>query len=226
VILQAKQGGTPEAASALSTLCETYWFPLYAYARRRGYLESDAQDLTQEFFGRLLEKNYLGSADPARGRFRGFLLTSFKNFLSKEREKARAQKRGGGQPPLSLDLAAGESRYAIMAVDSLTPEQVYDRQWAIDLLERVMARLQSEAASSKSDLWFASLKGWLLGDQKDRTYTETAQRLGTSEAAVKMAIHRMKKRYGQILREEIGATLEHMADIDDEIGDLFATFSG
>ena len=226
MILQAKQAGTPESARALASLCETYWFPLYAYARRRGYLDSDAQDVTQAFFARLLEKDYIASIDPARGRFRAFLLTAFKHFLSKEREKARAQKRGGGQITLSLDLADGESRYAAVAVESLTPEQVYDRQWAIDLLERVMSRLESEVEPSKGELWFASLKGCLLGDRAGRTHAETAQLLGSTEAAVKMAIHRMKERYGQILREEIGATLEHLADVEDEIGVLFTIFSG
>jgi RNA polymerase sigma factor (sigma-70 family) len=225
VVLAAGHKSSPNADAALATLCETYWFPLYAYVRRRGHNVSEAQDLTQEFFARLLEKDYVAAADPQRGRFRAFLLTSFKNFLSKERDKARAQKRGGGRSPLSLDLASGESRYVAGPTDTLTPEQLYDRQWTVGLLDRVMRQLEDEMRQSGKKDWFDRLKGFVAGGS-DTTYAKTAESLGTTEAAAKMATHRMRKRYRELLRREIAETVEHVADVEDEIRSLFAAFSG
>jgi RNA polymerase sigma-70 factor (ECF subfamily) len=226
VVLVAGQKSSPDADAALATLCETYWFPLYAYVRRRGHNVGEAQDLTQEFFARLLEKDYVTAADPERGRFRAFLLTSFKHFLSKERDKARAQKRGGGRFPLSLDLASGESRYAVGPTDTLTPEQLYDRQWTVALLDRIMRRLEEEMRESGKADWFERLKGFIAGGSGGATYAKTAESLGTTEAAAKMATHRMRQRYRELLRREIAETVEHVADVEDEIRSLFAAFSG
>lgn len=226
LILAAGRKSSPDADAALATLCETYWFPLYAYVRRRGHNVDESQDLTQEFFARLLEKDYVATADPERGRFRAFLLTSFKHFLSKERDKARALKRGGGRTPLSLNLALGESRYVAGPTDTLTPEQLYDRQWTVALLDRVMRRLEEEMRESGKAEWFDRLKGFIVGGSDGATYAKTAESLATSEAAAKMATHRMRKRYRELLRHEIAETVEHVADVEDEIRSLFATFSG
>lgn len=225
VVLTAGHKSSPAANAALATLCETYWFPLYAYARRRGHKADESQDLTQEFFARFLEKDYVAAADPERGRFRAFLLTSFKHFLSKERDKAKSQKRGGGRLPLSLDLALGESRYVAEPTDMLTPEQLYDRQWTVALLDRVMRRLEVEMRGSDKAEWFDRLKGFIAGGSDGATYAKTAESLGTTEAAAKMATHRMRRRYRDLLRHEIAETVEHVADVEDEIRSLFATFS-
>ncbi len=191
-----------DAQEALTRLCETYWYPLYAYVRRRVDSVHEAQDLTQEFFARLLEKDYVAAADPERGRFRAFLLTAFKHFLS------------------------GESRYGAGPADTLNPEQLYDRQWTIGLLHRVMRRLEEEHRESGKADWFDRLKGFIVGGSDSATYAETAESLGTTEAATKMAAHRMRIRYRALLRHEIAETVEHVADVEDEIRSLFATFSG
>lgn len=226
VVLVAGHKSSPDADAALAKLCETYWFPLYAYVRRRGHSVNEAQDLTQEFFARLIEKDYVASADPERGRFRAFLLTSFKHFLSKERDKARAQKRGGGRSLVSLDLALGESRYVAGPTNALTPEQLYDRQWTVTLLDRVMSRLEEEMRESGKADWFDRLKELIAGGSGDATYAKAAESLDTTEAAAKMATHRMRKRHRELLRREIAETIEHVADVEDEIRSLFATFSG
>ncbi len=226
VVLAAGQKSSPDADAALATLCETYWFPLYAYVRRRGHNADEAQDLTQAFFARVLEKDYVAAADPQRGRFRAFLLTAFKHFLSKERDKARAQKRGGGRAPLSLDFASGESRYVAGPADTLTPDQLYDRQWTIALLDRVMRRLEEEMRKSGKADWFERLKEFIAGGSDGATYAKTAESLGATQAAAKMATHRMRKRYRELLRREIAETVEHVADVEDEIRGLFKAISG
>jgi RNA polymerase sigma factor (sigma-70 family) len=227
VVLAAGNHQRDDAQEALTRLCETYWYPLYAYVRRRVESVYEAQDLTQEFFARVLEKDYVAAADPDRGRFRAFLLTAFKHFLSKERDKARAQKRGGGRAPLSLDFASGESRYVAGPAETLTPDQLYDRQWTIALLDRVMRRLEEEMRKSGKAYWFERLKEFIAGGgSEDATYAKTAESLGTTEAAAKMATHRMRKRYRELLRHEIAETVEHVADIEDEIRGLFTAFSG
>lgn len=226
MVLVAGHNSSPDADAALATLCETYWFPLYAYARRRGHNANEAQDVTQEFFARLIEKDYVAAADPERGRFRAFLLTTFKHFLSKERDKGKAQKRGGGRSPLSLDFASGESRYVTGVTDTLTPEQLYDRQWTVALLDRVMRRLEEEMRESGKADWFDRLKEFIVGSSGGATYAKAAESLGATEAAAKMATHRMRKRYRVLLRREIAETVEHVADVEDEIRSLFATLSG
>jgi DNA-directed RNA polymerase specialized sigma24 family protein len=225
LVLLAGHESSPDSEAALATLCESYWFPLYSYVRRRGYDTNEAQGLTQAFFARLLEKDFVAEADPDRGRFRAFLLTSFKYFLSKEHDKARAQKRGGGRAPLSLDLASGESRYVAGATDTLTAEQLFDRQWTVALLNRVMQRLELEMRESGKADWFDGLKGFIAGNSDGPTYANTAESLGATEAAIKMATHRLRKRYRELLRHEIAETVEHVADVEDEIRGLFTAFS-
>lgn len=223
VVLVAGRRSSPDSRRALESLCEAYWYPLYAYVRRRVADVNDAHDLTQAFFAELLTKNYVGSAKAERGRFRAFLLTSLKHFLSKERERARAQKRGGGKAPIPLDFASADSRYRIEPVRGLTAEQIYDREWAVALLGRILQRLEAESADAGKADQFQELKAFLIGEHSGSTYADVAVRLNTTEAAVKMAASRLRRRYRELLREEIAETLSRPDDIDDEISKLFAT---
>jgi RNA polymerase sigma-70 factor (ECF subfamily) len=222
LVAAAGQGGTTESQAALATLCQTYWYPLYAYARRHLSNVHDAQDLTQAFFAVLLEKEYLQAADPGRGKFRSFLLTAFKHFLSKERERAHAKRRGGGRSPLSLDFQLGESRYHLEPTDQATPEMVYERRWALALLEQTLARLRQELANAGKENLFESLKGALAGENLQGPYSEIGIELGLSEVAVKVAVHRLRRRYQELLRAEIAQTVASPEEIDDELRDLFA----
>jgi RNA polymerase sigma-70 factor (ECF subfamily) len=209
----------------LESLCETYWYPLYAYVRRRVADVSEAQDLTQAFFAELLEKNYVGSATPNRGRFRAFLLTAFKHFLSKEWEKAKAQKRGGGRAPIPLDFESADSKIRIETASGLTAEQFYDQQWAIALLGLIMERLKAECEQSGKTKLFEELKGFIIGDHAGTTYRQVAEKLNMTEAAAKKAGSRMRRRYRELLREEIAQTVEGPAEVDDEIRNLFTTLA-
>ncbi len=184
------------------TLCRAYWYPLYAYARRCFGDIATAQDYTQDFFARLLEKNILAVADPERGCFRGFLLIAFKNFLANEAEKTRARKRGGGQALLPLDFQAGDSRYELEPSHAWTPERVFERQWALTLLQQVMSALRAEDGAAGKEPLFDGLKGSLAGET-DTPYAMLAEKLGTSEGAIKQAAHRLRQRYREILRREI-----------------------
>jgi RNA polymerase sigma-70 factor (ECF subfamily) len=217
MVLNAGRADSPEAAQALAELCRTYWYPLYAYVRRQGFDVHTAQDLTQEFFGKLLEKNYVGLAERKRGRFRWFLLTAFKCFLANEWDRARAQKRGGGQQPLSLDELSAEQRYALEPADTLSADQLYDRRWALDLLDHVRARLRAEYAATDKAQRFACLEHYLPGDQAPPPHAEAARILGLTENAVKQEIHRLKKRFGELLREAIAQTIAHPDELEDEI---------
>jgi DNA-directed RNA polymerase specialized sigma24 family protein len=208
---------SPEADRALAELCRVYWYPLYAYARRQGFDFHTAQDLTQEFFGKLLEKNYLGVADRRRGKFRWFLLTAFKCFLAKEWDRARAQKRGGGKPHISLDQLTAEQRYSLEPADTLSADQIYDRRWALDLLERVRARLKREYERAGKGARFQRLDQHLPGGEPAPSHLETARGLGLTEAAARQEAHRLKKRFGTILREEIAQTVAHPDEVDEEI---------
>ena len=221
--MSAGHTSSANSRQALESLCETYWYPLYAYVRRRVLDVSEAQDLTQAFFAELLEKNYVGSATPERGRFRAFLLTAFKHFLSKEWEKAKAQKRGGGRVPMPLDFESADSRYSIEPSSGLTAEQIYDRQWAVTLLGQIMRRLESEFDRDGKAKQFEELKGFIIGDHPGTTYADVAARLNMTEAAAKMSGSRMRRRYRELLREEIAQTVDGPDEVDDEIRNLFAT---
>jgi RNA polymerase sigma factor (sigma-70 family) len=213
VVLTAGQG----QSRALEELCRTYWYPLYAYVRRRGYEAHEAEDLTQEFFARLLTKNYLADVEREKGKFRSFLLASLKHFLANEWDKARAQKRGGGQTFVSLDA---ETRYRQEPADELSADKLLDRQWALALLDLVLTRLEAETDATQ----FAALKSFLTADKDTIPYAEVAGKLRTTEGAVKVAVHRLRKRYRALLREEIAHTVAGPAEVDEEIRHLFAAF--
>ncbi len=221
LIVAAAKQGTLHSAEALGRLCRDYWTPLYGFVRRNGHDVHAAQDLTQEFFARLLDKGYLAAADRERGRFRSFLLAALKHFLANERKAARAQKRGGGKAVLSLDFQSAEQAYLAEPVATRTPEQLFEQQWAVLLLERVLARVETEfAAAGKAE--FALLKDCLVAGQH-RPYADIAAELGTTEAAVKMSVHRLRKRYRALLREEVALTVADPGEVDDEMRQLFAT---
>ncbi len=222
LVQSAGRNSSPDSKRALTLLCETYWYPLYAYARRRVSDIDQAQDLTQGFFAELLEKNYVGTAAPDRGRFRSFLITAFKHFLSRHWERARSQKRGGGRAILSLDFESADSSLRIDPGGGLTPEQYYDRQWALALLARIMGRLEDEFQQSGKGELFAALKGFLIGDNPDVSYEQVAERLEMSQVAVRQAVSRLRKRYGRVLHEEISQTVCGPEEVQDEIRNLFA----
>jgi len=222
-VVVAAGGGTPEAAQALEELCRNYWYPLYAYARRQGGSKEDAEDLTQAFFERFLSRNYLQNLSAEKGRFRAFLLASMKHFLSNERDRAGRQKRGGGRAPISLDWADAETRYQIDPVDHLSPDKLYDRAWAITLLARVLARLRGEHAEHIA--LFDCLKPFLAAGKGAMPYSEAATALDLSEGAARVAVHRLRARYRQLLREEILQTLSNPAAADEEMRSLFAAFA-
>jgi RNA polymerase sigma factor (sigma-70 family) len=216
--------GADEAAGrkALEQLCQTYWYPLYAFVRRRGYNPHDAQDSTQEFLLQLIERKSLQSVAPERGRFRSFLLVSLKNFLINEWTRSQRQKRGGGQTIISLDEELAEGRYRNEPVTAATPETIFERAWAEALLERVFQRVAQEYEDSgKRDL-FEQLKPSLAGEKDSSTYAEIAVRHGISEGAVKMSVFRMRQRYAALLREEIAQTLDRPEEVEDEIRFLMA----
>jgi RNA polymerase sigma factor (sigma-70 family) len=226
VVLKAARQTGPEADEALATLCEAYWYPLYAYVRRQGHRPADAEDLTQAFFARLLEKRYLDRIEREGGRFRSFLLTALKRFLANEWDRAGAVKRGGKHTILSLDLDLAESRYQIEPAHEASPDKLYERQWARALLDRVMALLREEyAAAGKTD-WFICLSGTLGRPRGETPYRELAIDLGTTEGAVKMAAQRLRARYRALLRAEVGHTVADPGEIEAEIRHLFAMFAG
>jgi len=226
VVVTAGRSDTTRARDALARLCQTYWFPLYTYVRRRGNSPEDAKDLTQEFFARLLERNWVANADQEKGRFRSFLLSAMNHFLADEWDKARAQKRGGGVAPLPLQLDTAETRYGVEPADNVTPERSFERRWALTLLDEVLIRLRVEYAhEGKTDL-FAALNPCLVGERTSQPYAELAKRLGMSEAAVKSAVHRLRQRYRQLLRDEIAQTVAGPEEVDDELRHLFAVLAG
>jgi RNA polymerase sigma-70 factor (ECF subfamily) len=220
VVLAAAHGPSPGSAEALATLCQAYWYPLYAFVRRQGHGPEDAQDLTQEFFARLLEKDYLRVADAERGRFRSFLLAAFKHFLSKERDRARALKRGGGRPVLRLDFQAGEERYHREPAHDQTAEKVYERRWALTLLDQVLAAVEADYVRSGKPQLFERLKGFLTSDREADSCAAAAQELGMTEGAVKVAVHRLRRRYRLLLRAEIGQTVAGPDEVDEELRHL------
>ena len=217
VVLAAGHRESPQAAAALEKLCSTYWYPLYACVRRHGYGPEDAQDLTQEFFARLLAKDYLARADPQGGKFRSFLLTGLKHFLCDEWDKSRRFKRGGGRQVLSFDGGFAEDRYQLEPVDKVTPEVLFERSWAATLLERATGRLREEyQAAGRAEL-HEQLTEFQLDASQPRAYAEVAAQLGLSESAVKSAIHRLRQRHLQLVRDEIAQTVASPAEVDEEI---------
>ena len=225
VVLRAGGGTSPQAAEALEDLCRTYWPPLYAYLRRNGREMHEAQDLVQEFFARLLSKDYLGHADPARGRFRTFLLSSLKNFLVNDWKHAHREKRGGGRVVLSLDGNSAEAAYLRELADSATPDLLYERRWATTLLNRVLAQLGTEYTDAGSSAVFDQLKAFVWGPPSTTTYADIAARLGMSEGAVKVAMHRLRQRFRDTLRAEISKTVATPTEVDEELRHLIRVMS-
>jgi RNA polymerase sigma factor (sigma-70 family) len=221
LVLAAGARKSPESSQALSTLCQSYWYPLYAYVRRRGLDPHEAQDLTQEFFAHLLEHEAVAVAAPERGRFRSFLLSSLQNFLANHWRKEGAQKRGGGQTVLSLDLQAGEERYVAEPAHDLTPEKIYERRWAFTLLQQVLDDLATEyEADGKREL-FEHLKPYLAGTLDGLPYSELSAQIGLSVGSIKVAVHRLRRRCGDLLRARIAETVADPRETDQELRDLF-----
>jgi RNA polymerase sigma-70 factor (ECF subfamily) len=215
----------PESRQALESLCKIYWPPVYTYIRRRGHDHDTALDLTQGFFTQLLEKNYLRSADRSRGKFRSFLLTSAKNYLANEWDKQQAQKRGAGRASFSLDQENGSAIHRIEPVDTATPEKNFERSWALTLLEHVLTRLQQEMKTARSEEYFEQLKACLMGEGLDASYKDIAHNLGVSEAALKTRIHRMRRRFGELLYDEVQQTLASPDQAENEIRYLLTILS-
>ncbi len=225
MVMAAARANTPTAQNALEQLCRSYWYPLYAYVRRRGHSEEDAKDLTQAFFARLLAKQWVGDAKRERGRFRTFLLTAMNRFLADEWDKVRRNKRGGGVPHVPLQFDDAETRYGCEPADTRTPEQYFERRWALTLLDTVLQRLRGEyERAGKGDV-FAALHPILGGDELG-PYADLAAQTGLSEGAVKVAVHRLRKRYRQLLREEIAQTSAPGADVEEELRGLYGALQG
>lgn len=225
VVLAAGARAAPDADRALEELCGTYWFPLYAYVRRRGHSREDAEDLTQAFFARFLEKNYLHDLDASRGRFRAFLLASLKHFLANEWDKAQTQKRGGAISHFSLDWRTADTQFQLASAAEPSPDKAFDREWAVALLAKVIERLAAESAAGGSSAQFETLKIFLTAPKGEQSHAEAAAALGMDEGAVRVAVHRLRKRYRQLLRDEIAQTLADPAHVDDEMRALFGAFS-
>jgi RNA polymerase sigma-70 factor (ECF subfamily) len=226
VVLAAGQGDSPQAAEALEKLCRTYWYPLYAYVRRRGYGPHDAQDFTQGFLASLLAGNYLAQADRQRGRFRTFLLTGITNFLHNEHDRVTRQKRGGGQDIVSWEEHVAEGRYAQEPAGGLSPEQIFEKRWAATLLERVLAQLREESTHAERRELFDQIKPHLWGEDDATPYAELATRFNLSVPAIKVTVHRLRRRYRKLLQDEIAQTVADPAEVADEIQHLLRVFSG
>lgn len=226
VVAAAGRADTTLAHAALEKLCLAYWPPIYAFVRRQGHSPHDAQDLTQEFFARLLEKNYLAGVDRSKGRFRSFLLASLKHFLANEWDKARAQKRGGGQVLIPIDASDVETSCGFEPADSSTAEKIFDRRWALTLLDQVLKKLRQEFTRGGKEKLFEQLKPTLTEASRAVKYAEMAGRLGMSEGAIKVAVHRLRHRYRELLHAEIAETVAGPEEVQDELRNLFAALSG
>ena len=225
VVLAAGEEGSEQAAAALSRLCQTYWFPVYAFVRKKGHSPEQAQDFTQEFFAGFLEKNYVAKAARDRGRFRVFLMSSVENFLHNQHDKAQAQKRGGGRQLLSLDYNDAEERYQIEPVEESDPATSFEQQWAATLLETVLNRLRHEFGEEGRAGLFEDLQAHLWGDADSIPYSELAQKRGLGEGNIKTIAHRLRQRYRALLREEIAHTVAKPGEVDDEIRHLMRIVS-
>jgi len=220
LILSAADRSSPRWQQSLGELCQLYWYPLYAFVRRQGCTTSEAEDLTQEFFLRMLEKGYLDAAGPEKGKFRTFILVCLRRFLANEHDRQVTQKRGGGQRVLSIDFVAAESRYQCEPADKQTPERVFDRRWALALLDLVIERLEREYAESGKQSLFDRLKVFLVMDDTRTPYADLARELKLSESALKVAVHRLRRRYGQLLSAEVARTLDGRTNVREEINAL------
>lgn len=217
-LVQAAGGAQSSVArEAIGALSETYWYPLYAYARRQGCAASDVEDRIQGFFAFVLEGDVLTAADPLRGKFRSFLLKSFQNFLRSEHRRETSLKRGGGRIVQSLDVARAEERYSLEPADVTTPERLFERQWALTLLQATQDEVRAEYETKGQGTLFAALEAHLRQDQSLVPYVELGQQLGLSEEAIKSAAHRLRKRYRELLRSAVADTLANADDIDDEL---------
>ena len=225
VVLAAGRGDSTRSRAALEKLCRNYWYPLYAFVRRLGHSAHDAEDLVQSFFAVCLEKNYLGAVEQGRGRFRSFLLIALKRFLANEWDKQRAQKRGGAQIPVALDSLTAEERYALEPAEQLSADKLFDRRWALTLLERVVQRLEAEQNAAGKGEQFEALKECITAVGRGTPYAELAQQLSTSEGAVKVAVHRLRKRFRDLVRAEIAQTLRDPAMVEEELRHLIAALS-
>jgi RNA polymerase sigma-70 factor (ECF subfamily) len=223
LVLAAGQGGSPTAEQALARLCALYWYPVFAFVRRKGRSPEDAQDLTQGFFARLIEKGDLGDADRTRGRFRTFLLTACQHYLANEQDRAHTQKRGGGQTPVPIDVAIAERRYERALSHGETPERLYDRQWALTLLDSVFLALREEYASNGKTEMFDRLKDFVTADEDAGTHADAARDLGTTAGAIKVAVHRLRRRFRDELLNKVADTLGPDQDVEAEIRHLLET---
>jgi RNA polymerase sigma factor (sigma-70 family) len=225
VVLAARHSGSAEADRALERLCRTYWYPLYAFVRRRGHQAHDAQDLTQEFFAQLLSKEHLKTLDRSKGKFRSFLLASLENFLANQWRNAHAQKRGGNVVFLFLDDGSPEEQYLQTCAGHTSPEKVFEQQWALALLEQVLTRLGAEFVAAGKGAFFEDLKIFLTGEKRASSYTELALKLNTTEDALKMAVSRMRQRYRRLICAEIAETVSGPEAVEEEMRALFAALS-
>jgi RNA polymerase sigma factor (sigma-70 family) len=226
VVLTAGQSNTSHAQAALEKLCQTYWYPLYAYVRRRGHSVEDAQDSTQEFFSRLLAGHWVSDADRTKGRFRTFLLTALNRFLANEWDRARAKKRGGDVVSIPLDTAVAESRYCADTTTAMAADRLYDRQWAMTLLDRTLARLEAEQQRAGKAAEFDVLASALTAERGDIPYAAMAEKLSMNEPAVRMAVHRLRKRFREVFRDEIAQTVSDPNEVEAEIRYLLAALAG
>ena len=224
MVVSAGHAGTPQSAEALEGLCQAYWFPLYAYVRRRGHTREDAEDLTQAFFADLLERRDLARADAEKGRFRAFLLVSLKHFLANERDRAGRLKRGGNVTHFPLDLQSADTQFQIADGRQIPPDAAYDREWAVALLERVISKLQQEAVREGKGERFERLKSFLTMGKGEIPYASAAAALAMDEGAVRVAVHRLRKRYRELLKHEVADTLADPAMVDEELGVLLGAF--
>ncbi len=224
VVLAAREP-SPEAAQALAELCRAYWYPLYAYVRRKNYPVADAQDLTQEFFARFLGKNYLSSVDRRKGKFRSFLLASLEHFLVKEWTRTNRLKRGGGQTIIAWDGCDSEERYRLEPPDDWTAERLYERRWALTVLEQAMAALAAEYSGLGKQTLFEELKGFISCAESEASYPDLARRFSMSEGAVRVAVHRLRQRYGEAVRAEIAKIVQRPDEIEEELRHLFVALS-
>jgi RNA polymerase sigma-70 factor (ECF subfamily) len=226
VILSASDSSLPGAQQALEQLCRTYWYPLYAYARRRGYGPHDAEDLVQGFFARLIEKQTLQGLERGTGRFRSYLLTCFNHFVGDEQDRAGRLKRGGGREIISLDAQLAEGRYQLEPPDLQDPEKIFERRWALTVLDRVLARLRMELEAEGKGQCFQHLQALVVGEPGAGRQAEVAARLGWNEGTVAVALHRLRRSYRRVLREEIAQTVQRVEEVDDEMRHLLAVLRG